>query len=319
MSIVDAIWGHTSIGNVNSADDLLSDIANYTSMDSPGQGRLSNMDEPHTTYPDPTRGVFDQHANADSYIPRASCLSDLTAIAEDTIRVATQDVGDEDDDLPSAHEGTQYLGARRTRRDTRRGLGLRQKEASEPGDRPAPSVQRQTRRGKNDLSAKSPAEANDDATNRLERSLERNRVAASKCRKRRKIWTEKLEEKKSDLEEIHKELQAQYMSLLQETSQLKNHLIGHACCHDPNIDVWINNEASRYARRLNTQVPHHHASGQDMSVLDHDLLWQSSSSSHVTDPPDGSLDTRHDASNQEAGEYELDDEAGDEMFQVPND
>lgn len=85
---------------------------------------------------------------------------------------------------------------------------------------------------------------------RRQRSLEKNRVAASKCRKRKKQWTENLEQKKSGLESVHAELQSEYMELLQETSELKNFLISHASCQDPNIDIWIKNEASKYVRNL---------------------------------------------------------------------
>jgi hypothetical protein len=86
--------------------------------------------------------------------------------------------------------------------------------------------------------------------NRRQRSLERNRAAASKCRKRKKQWTENLEDKRSRLESIHQALQAEYMNLLQESSQLKNFLISHASCQDPNIDIWIKNEASKYVQSL---------------------------------------------------------------------
>lgn len=45
--------------------------------------------------------------------------------------------------------------------------------------------------------------------NRREGSLERNRVAASKCRNRKKQWAENLREQKSELEAIHTNLQAE--------------------------------------------------------------------------------------------------------------
>ncbi|KAG6015330.1 hypothetical protein E4U43_005430 [Claviceps pusilla] len=123
-------------------------------------------------------------------------------------------------------------------------------------DNEKPNTASKTRRQSKRESGRSTR--NDEAKNptRRERSLERNRVAASKCRKRKKAWTEKLEEKKSGLEAMHSELQSQYLSLLQESSHLKNHLITHAGCHDPNIDVWINNEASKYVRRLSGENFH---------------------------------------------------------------
>lgn len=88
--------------------------------------------------------------------------------------------------------------------------------------------------------------------NPRERSLQRNRVAASGFRKRKREWTENLEQKKSGLEAIHSDLQSEHMDLLQESSQLKNLLISHASCQDPNVDGWIRNEASKYVRNLHS-------------------------------------------------------------------
>jgi hypothetical protein len=117
------------------------------------------------------------------------------------------------------------------------------KKASKPsGARKQPKQETKTRR------KREPAKQNPH-----ERSLERNRIAASKSRKRKKQWTESLEEKKQRLERLHGELQASYVDLLQELSQLKNFLIGHAACHEPNIDIWIHHEASKYVDKLNGQ------------------------------------------------------------------
>lgn len=79
--------------------------------------------------------------------------------------------------------------------------------------------------------------------------LERNRVAASKCRKKKKLWVHDLEEAKSDLELQHSSLQMQYNELLEEANQMKNNLIAHAGCHDHNIDRWIDREARRFVDR----------------------------------------------------------------------
>ncbi|OAA51446.1 transcription factor ATF2 [Metarhizium rileyi] len=127
----------------------------------------------------------------------------------------------------------------------------RQKPSTERPPKPAPKTRTQPRREASkvdDHPTEAPREKK--VKHRRQRSLERNRVAASKCRKRKKEWTEDLEQKKTGLESIHQELQSEYMDLLQECSQLKNLLINHAGCQDPNIDMWIKNEASKYVRNL---------------------------------------------------------------------
>lgn len=98
-----------------------------------------------------------------------------------------------------------------------------------------------------------PSEA-DTKSARHDRLLARNRVAASKCRQRKKVWTEKLETKKAGLQSEHAQLQSQYVNLLQEASQLKDLLLNHAGCDDPNISSWIGNEAVKYARKLSANA-----------------------------------------------------------------
>ncbi|KAK3185875.1 transcription factor [Lecanicillium sp. MT-2017a] len=86
------------------------------------------------------------------------------------------------------------------------------------------------------------------------RSLERNRIAASKCRQKKKEWLSDLEANKSRLESQYKSLHGEYNELLDEVTKLKNFLMTHASCNDPNIDGWINNEANTYIRRLSQNV-----------------------------------------------------------------
>ncbi|CAH0039469.1 unnamed protein product [Clonostachys solani] len=79
--------------------------------------------------------------------------------------------------------------------------------------------------------------------------LERNRLAASKCRQKKKEWMHELEETKGILESKHSDLHREYSALLQEVSQIKTFLMAHSNCHDPNIDQWIEGEARRFVRK----------------------------------------------------------------------
>ncbi|ROT38884.1 hypothetical protein SODALDRAFT_249026, partial [Sodiomyces alkalinus F11] len=79
--------------------------------------------------------------------------------------------------------------------------------------------------------------------------LERNRMAASKCRKKKKEWVSELQETKTGLENQHLQLQREYNGLLDEVSRMKNELISHAHCNDPNIDQWLDNEAKRFVQK----------------------------------------------------------------------
>lgn len=79
--------------------------------------------------------------------------------------------------------------------------------------------------------------------------LERNRVAASKCRQKKKEWVLELEESKAELEAKHADLQREYTALLGEVSMVKNLLMRHAACKDPTIDQWIGIEAKRFVQK----------------------------------------------------------------------
>ncbi|KAI0381820.1 hypothetical protein F5Y04DRAFT_280469 [Hypomontagnella monticulosa] len=78
------------------------------------------------------------------------------------------------------------------------------------------------------------------------RFLERNRVAATKCRQKKKEWVSDLEETRFGLESQHSHLQMEYSSLKNEITQIKSQLMEHASCNDANIDKWIENEAKKF-------------------------------------------------------------------------
>jgi hypothetical protein len=78
--------------------------------------------------------------------------------------------------------------------------------------------------------------------------LERNRVAASKCRQKKKEWVNDLEDQKFGLESQNSHLQMEYNGLLGEVSRMKNQIMAHANCKDRNIDKWIENEARRFVQ-----------------------------------------------------------------------
>ncbi|KJZ70243.1 hypothetical protein HIM_10357 [Hirsutella minnesotensis 3608] len=86
---------------------------------------------------------------------------------------------------------------------------------------------------------------------RRNRCLERNRIAASKCREKKKAWMHDLEATKTELESQHASLQREFNGLLEEATQIKTSLMAHAGCNDQNIDMWIENEAIRFVRRAN--------------------------------------------------------------------
>ena len=76
--------------------------------------------------------------------------------------------------------------------------------------------------------------------------LKKNRMAASKCRQKKKEYISDLEETKLGLEQQNSYLQREFYGLLEVVYQMKNKLISHTGCKDPNIDRWVQNEARKF-------------------------------------------------------------------------
>jgi cyclic AMP-dependent transcription factor ATF-2 len=86
---------------------------------------------------------------------------------------------------------------------------------------------------------------------RRRKFLERNRIAASKCREKKKQYVSELEETKIGLETHHTHLQLEVNALVAEISGLKHRLMAHAKCNDVHIDRWLNNEARKFVQTNN--------------------------------------------------------------------
>ncbi|KAL2262796.1 hypothetical protein VTK26DRAFT_9435 [Humicola hyalothermophila] len=112
----------------------------------------------------------------------------------------------------------------------------------EPQESPEPQEPPRKRRARKTKKETSTAEEEQ----KRNKFLERNRIAASKCREKKKLYVSELEETKISLEAQHTQLQMEYNSLVGEISGLKHSLMAHAKCNDPNIDRWLNNEARKF-------------------------------------------------------------------------
>ncbi|KAF6817350.1 bZIP transcription factor [Colletotrichum sojae] len=93
---------------------------------------------------------------------------------------------------------------------------------------------------------KAPMADNDE--DKRNKFLERNRVAASKCRQKKKEWVSDLQETKQNLENQHAALQMEYNGLVDEVTRMKNELMSHANCNDTRINLWLESEARRFVQ-----------------------------------------------------------------------
>lgn len=116
------------------------------------------------------------------------------------------------------------------------------REDSEPPKKRA--RQKQSKSAKQESEDEEDEEQNE-STDKRKKFLEKNRIAASKCREKKKKWVHDLEHNKSQLERHNMDLRLEYRGLINELNQTKSMLMSHADCNDPNITEWLNNQARR--------------------------------------------------------------------------
>lgn len=119
----------------------------------------------------------------------------------------------------------------------------------------SPPQKRKSRHTKSARSIKEEEEEDDDVTpDKRQKFLEKNRIAASKCREKKKRWVHDLEHNKSELERQNFELRLEHRNLMNDLSQTKSMLMNHSACKDPNIDRWLDNEARRIVHTAGPSV-----------------------------------------------------------------
>ncbi|KHN93716.1 transcription factor ATF2 [Metarhizium album ARSEF 1941] len=238
----------TGVHDDGTADALFGPLPGLLEEDKPYSLLFSHQLEK------PEASLFSSDANCLYPAAGLNPVSPTSAPSTDIVNQTTPPslFGEEDDASAEAEKP----GSKRKRDAKTATKSGKPKASSEKPPEAVPKRRRQPKRGASKKTTNSAAQAREanKPKYRRQRSLEKNRVAASKCRKRKKQWTETLEQKKSGLESVHRELQSEYTELLQESSKLKNFLITHASCQDPNIDTWIKNEASKYVRNLHNSA-----------------------------------------------------------------
>ena len=86
--------------------------------------------------------------------------------------------------------------------------------------------------------------------------LERNRVAASKCRKKRREWMQDLHTKVEKLEKTKEMLTNRAETLKEEVYYLRGEMYKHSSCQSPQIDAHIQSHVGRLSN-CGDMGPHH--------------------------------------------------------------
>ncbi|KAF3346897.1 hypothetical protein VD0002_g3502 [Verticillium dahliae] len=132
-----------------------------------------------------------------------------------------------------------------TQRSTPPALVQASSRSTDPSAEPPPALPKKQQKRKKSSASSVPSTKDDPKRDVF---LQRNRVAASKCRQKKKEWMSELQDTKQELENHNMQLHAEYNGLLGEITRLKDQLMSHAPCNDRNIDLWLEAEARRFAQ-----------------------------------------------------------------------
>ena len=106
--------------------------------------------------------------------------------------------------------------------------------------------EKKTRRGRRPLGvSKEDGAANPAFSAKRENYLEKNRIAAHKCRQKKKEWVEDLEMQARELTAVRAHLRSHVAMLREQVLLLKNELLSHANCGCGRIDAYVNRTATQ--------------------------------------------------------------------------
>jgi len=108
-----------------------------------------------------------------------------------------------------------------------------------------PRTRTNNRGGTNRRSKRTGVEDDSVKEAKRQKFLERNRIAASKCRRKKKQWTQNLEDTAREVQTASKNLHKQVAALRNELLHLKGELLKHNGCSCERIKQYLMNEATR--------------------------------------------------------------------------
>ncbi|KAL8630709.1 hypothetical protein Q9189_003550 [Teloschistes chrysophthalmus] len=127
------------------------------------------------------------------------------------------------------------------------GSTTKRKRSSTSGQEKATAPKRSRKNGRStNLSNGQPASSAEEV--RRHKFLERNRVAASKCRQKKKEWTQNLENRARELQKENNHLRMLVDSLRDELLFIKGEILKHTSCESDNIQGWLKSSAASQVR-----------------------------------------------------------------------
>lgn len=174
-----------------------------------------------------------QHAQPNKLEPSTSYVSHYGQITPPNDFTPSKDADDEQNEK-KAHPKA------KSRRPKREGTKRKSKSADadvEDGDSKAPKTTRKARKGYKATTKEEEEDSEGEA--KREKFLERNRVAASKCRMKKKEWTTDLEARARELQNENTRLHSFALQLRDEVLTLKGECLKHTDCNCARIRDYL--------------------------------------------------------------------------------
>lgn len=124
----------------------------------------------------------------------------------------------------------------------------RARSGSLSGEDAASAGSRKNRSKKSGRRRKGGKASDDEKDAKRDSMLARNRAAALKCRRKKKIFVSDLERQRIEAERQNQRLVDEHTALMNEVTRIKNSIMEHAACNDPQIDNWFGLEARRFVQ-----------------------------------------------------------------------
>ncbi|KAL8930663.1 MAG: hypothetical protein Q9208_000534 [Pyrenodesmia sp. 3 TL-2023] len=170
----------------------------------------------------------------------------LTDIYPDT-RVQYGQHTPPDDDFPNLFPITEQAQDPADSNDQAFAAGQAKRKRSSTSTDPKASPPKRARKYGRSLASSAGQAVSSADDVRRHKFLERNRIAASKCRQKKKEWTQNLENEARELQKNNKSLRIMLDSLRDELIFLKSEMIKHTSCGCEDIQSWVNSKAGQRA------------------------------------------------------------------------
>lgn len=185
----------------------------------------------------------EQPTSVDPHLRQPSPLDKLlTQNLQTTARAHHGQITPPSDNTPSGDVWTGKSGEQEQQQTIAASTGRRRKQTSQASQASEPTTTTRRRKSTSSRKQSTPSTVKEETDEKRSKFLERNRVAASKCRQKKKEWTTNLEQRARELQNSKNHLSMVVGSLREEMLYLKGEVLKHNNCNCSSMREYLNRE-----------------------------------------------------------------------------